>query len=158
MARDMQERQTFENMSVNWKVLNVKWERGLRSTGSGVILFEAQNLLGCNAMFLIGCRSTFQRCVLPPSWGRPDDGGRTHLLNVGRHPIKNTAVHLRRFWASYSPPWELEISYSICNRQGVVMWSLIRLILFHVRIQYKLLKQKWGAVSMTLTVRGHRTS
>jgi hypothetical protein len=31
---------------------------------------EAQNLLGCNAMFLIGCRPTFQRCVLPPSSGR----------------------------------------------------------------------------------------
>jgi hypothetical protein len=28
---------------------------------------EAQNLLGCTAVFLIGCRTTFQRCVLPPS-------------------------------------------------------------------------------------------
>jgi hypothetical protein len=42
---------------------------------------------------------------------RPDDGGSTHLWNVGRHPIKNMAVHPRRFWASYSPPWELEISH-----------------------------------------------
>jgi hypothetical protein len=27
---------------------------------------EAQNLLGCTAVFLIECRSTFQRYVLPP--------------------------------------------------------------------------------------------
>jgi hypothetical protein len=69
---------------------------------------EAQNLLGCNVMFLVGCRPTFQRCV-PPLSG-PDDGGSTYLWNVGGHPIKNTAVHPRRFWASYSPAWELEIS------------------------------------------------
>jgi hypothetical protein len=43
---------------------------------------------------------------------RPDDGGSTYFWNVGRHSIKNTAVHPRRFWASYSSPWELEISYS----------------------------------------------
>jgi hypothetical protein len=42
-----------------------------------------------------------------------DDGGSMHLWNVGRHLIKNTAVHPRRFWASYSPPWELEISHMI---------------------------------------------
>jgi hypothetical protein len=45
------------------------------------------------------------------SLGRPDDGGSTYIWNVGRHSIKNTAVHTRRFWASYSPPWELEISH-----------------------------------------------
>jgi hypothetical protein len=28
--------------------------------------YEAQNLLGCTAVFLIECRQTFQRCVLPP--------------------------------------------------------------------------------------------
>jgi hypothetical protein len=28
---------------------------------------EAQNLLGCTAMFLIECRLTFQRYVLPPA-------------------------------------------------------------------------------------------
>jgi hypothetical protein len=27
--------------------------------------------------------------------------------------VKNTSLHPRRFWASYSPPWELEISHSI---------------------------------------------
>jgi hypothetical protein len=37
------------------------------SHGSG---YEAQNLLGCTAVFLIGCRPTFQRYVLPPSSGR----------------------------------------------------------------------------------------
>jgi hypothetical protein len=31
--------------------------------------------------------------------------------NVCRHSIKNTAVHPRRFRASYSPLWELEISH-----------------------------------------------
>jgi hypothetical protein len=32
---------------------------------------------------------------------------------IGRHSIKNMAVHPRRFWASYSPPWELEISHNV---------------------------------------------
>jgi hypothetical protein len=41
---------------------------------------------------------------------RPDDRGSTHLWNVGRHPIKNMAVHPRRLWTSYSPQWEPEIS------------------------------------------------
>jgi hypothetical protein len=31
---------------------------------------EAQSLLACSAVFLIECRQTFQRCVLPPSPGR----------------------------------------------------------------------------------------
>jgi hypothetical protein len=31
-------------------------------------------------------------------------------MMVGRHSIKNTAVHPRRFWGSYSQPWEQEIS------------------------------------------------
>jgi hypothetical protein len=31
--------------------------------------YEAQNLLGCTAVFLIECRPTFQRYVLPPSSG-----------------------------------------------------------------------------------------
>jgi hypothetical protein len=43
---------------------------------------------------------------------RPEDGGSTHLWNVGRHPTKNMAVHPRRFWASYLTPWELEIPQS----------------------------------------------
>jgi hypothetical protein len=32
--------------------------------------YEAQSLLGCTAVFLIGCQPTFQRSVLPPSSGR----------------------------------------------------------------------------------------
>jgi hypothetical protein len=32
---------------------------------------------------------------------RPDDGGSTYLWNAGRHWVKNTAVHPRRFWASW---------------------------------------------------------
>jgi hypothetical protein len=31
---------------------------------------EAQNLLRCNAVFLIECRPTVQRYVLPPALGR----------------------------------------------------------------------------------------
>jgi hypothetical protein len=77
--------------------------------------YEAQNLLGCTAVFLIECRPTFQRYALPPSpeWShRPDDSGSTDLWNVGRHSIKNTVVYPIRFWASYSPSWEHEISHS----------------------------------------------
>jgi hypothetical protein len=29
-----------------------------------------------------------------------DDGGNTHLWNVGRHSVMNTTVHPRRFWGS----------------------------------------------------------
>jgi hypothetical protein len=38
-------------------------------------VFEAQNILGCTAVFLIECRPTFQSCVLPPSSGQyiPED-------------------------------------------------------------------------------------
>jgi hypothetical protein len=32
--------------------------------------FEAQNLLGCTAVFSTECRPTFRRCVPPPSSGR----------------------------------------------------------------------------------------
>jgi hypothetical protein len=32
--------------------------------------YEAQNLLGCTAVFLIECRPTFQRCVLPSPSGQ----------------------------------------------------------------------------------------
>jgi hypothetical protein len=46
-----------------------------------------------------------------PCRDRPDDGGSMYLWDVGRHSIKNTAVHPRRFWASYLSPWELEISH-----------------------------------------------
>jgi hypothetical protein len=58
--------------------------------------YEAQNLLGCTAVFLIECRPTFQRYVLPP----PSPWCSTYVWNVGRHSIKNTAVHPRIFWVS----------------------------------------------------------
>jgi hypothetical protein len=73
--------------------------------------YKDQSLLGCTAAFLIGCRPTFQRCMLPPSSGQ---WGSMHLWNVGWHSITNMAVHLRRLWALYSPPWELEISHTMC--------------------------------------------
>jgi hypothetical protein len=38
--------------------------------------YEVRSLVGCTAVFSIGCRPTLQRCVLPP--------------------IENTAVHPRR--------------------------------------------------------------
>jgi hypothetical protein len=54
--------------------------------------YTAQNCLGSTAVFLIECR----------------------------HSIKNTAVYPRTFWASYLPPWELEISdnYAVWNCQA----------------------------------------
>jgi hypothetical protein len=64
--------------------------------------YEDQNLLGCTAVFLIECLPTFQRYVLPPSSGRLVDGDSTYPWTVGRHSIKNMAVHPRRFWASDS--------------------------------------------------------
>jgi hypothetical protein len=60
--------------------------------------YEAQNLLGCTAVFLIECRRFRGTCCLHH---RPDNGESTYLWNFGRHSIKNTAVHPRRFWASF---------------------------------------------------------
>jgi hypothetical protein len=50
----------------------------------------------------------------------PDDGGSTHLWNVGLQSFYK-AVHPRRqFWTSYSPPWELEISHGLELLLGAV--------------------------------------
>jgi hypothetical protein len=38
-------------------------------SGSHSSIYEVQSLLGCTAVFLIGWRPTYQRCVLPPSSG-----------------------------------------------------------------------------------------
>jgi hypothetical protein len=43
-------------------------EREISSSHSGEN--EAQNLLGCTAVFFIECRQTFHRYVLSPSSGR----------------------------------------------------------------------------------------
>jgi hypothetical protein len=40
----------------------------------------------------------------------PDDGGSTHLWNVGRQSFYTAVYPRRQLWTSYSPPWELEIS------------------------------------------------
>jgi hypothetical protein len=40
----------------------------------------------------------------------PDDGGSTHLWNVGRQSFYMAVYPRRQLWTSYSPPWELEIS------------------------------------------------
>jgi hypothetical protein len=45
----------------------------------------AQNLLGCTAMFLSGCRLTFQRCMLPPSsswWALMMEAAHTSEMSV----------------------------------------------------------------------------
>jgi hypothetical protein len=40
----------------------------------------------------------------------PDDGGNTHLWNVGRPRFENTAVHPRRLWTSYEAPSSLDVA------------------------------------------------
>jgi hypothetical protein len=46
----------------------------------------------------------------------PDDGGSTHLWNVGRQSFYMAVYPRRQLWTSYSLPWELEISQvSILN-------------------------------------------
>jgi hypothetical protein len=47
---------------------------------------------------------------------RPDDGGSTHLWNVGRHRIENTAVHPRRIWTSYLQKGLLTLAYRCLAR------------------------------------------
>jgi hypothetical protein len=39
-----------------------------------------------------------------------DDGGSTHLWNVGRQSFYTAVYPRRQLWTSYSPLWELEIS------------------------------------------------
>jgi hypothetical protein len=41
----------------------------------------------------------------------PDDGGSNHFWNIGQLQRDYTALHPRRLWTSYSPPWEPEIFY-----------------------------------------------
>jgi hypothetical protein len=40
-------------------------------------------------------------------WLIPDDGGRTHLWNVGRQSSYTAVYPRRQLWTSYSPPWKL---------------------------------------------------
>jgi hypothetical protein len=39
-----------------------------------------------------------------------DDGGSTHLWNVGLLQLDYTALYPWRLWSLYSPPWEPELS------------------------------------------------
>jgi hypothetical protein len=55
----------YTHVLLMWKLLRYICE--ISSSHGGE--YEAQNLLGCTAVFLIECRPTFQRCVLPPSSG-----------------------------------------------------------------------------------------
>jgi hypothetical protein len=67
-----------------------------------------------------------------------DDGGSTHLWNVGRQSFY-TAVHPRRqFWTSYSPPWELEISGIISlNSVNKLMVVMVKCgVLFGARTEF----------------------
>jgi hypothetical protein len=52
---------------------------------------EAQNLLGCTAVFLIECRQTFQRCVLPPSSEMI-----TIQLRTRQYIPEDSELHIRR--------------------------------------------------------------
>jgi hypothetical protein len=48
----------------------------------------------------------------------PDDGGSTHLWNVGRQSFYTAVYPRRQLWTSYSPPWELErFSYMLALLQ-----------------------------------------
>jgi hypothetical protein len=46
---------------------------------------------------------------------RPDDGGSTHVWNVGLLQRENTTLHHRRLSSAYSPPWEHEVSHVIAQ-------------------------------------------
>jgi hypothetical protein len=91
------------------------WHRGLRQRtgswrgeGTG---FEARGapILNGTPGELVECghlQKQRGRDFCPVFEGRrdhPGGGGSTHFWNVCRHPIKNTAVHPRRFWASFCP-------------------------------------------------------
>jgi hypothetical protein len=62
--------------------------------------YEAENLLGCTAVFLIKCRPTFQRYVLLPSSGR-DKISEISSFHGGEDEAENllgcTAVFLIKF-------------------------------------------------------------
>jgi hypothetical protein len=47
----------------------------------------------------------------PQTSNRPDDGGSTHLCNVGLLQRDYTALHSRKLLYSRSPPGEPEISH-----------------------------------------------
>jgi hypothetical protein len=53
---------SFKIFFVDFQVSHAK-----RGTDVNMCEYEAQNHLGCTAMFLIEFRPTFQRYVLPPS-------------------------------------------------------------------------------------------
>jgi hypothetical protein len=61
---------------------------------------------------------------------RPDDGVSTHLWNVGRHLIKNTAVHPRRLWASASRLYARTIVYVYLTTPA---WSALYLTVINCR-------------------------
>jgi hypothetical protein len=55
----------------------------------------------------------------------PDDGGSTHLWNVGPLQRNYTALHSRRLYTSYPPLWEPEISHDLThwNRMAIIYTS-----------------------------------
>jgi hypothetical protein len=55
----------YENFSLQNSVIRCE----ISSSHGGK--YQAQNFLGCTAMFLIECQLMFWRCVLPPSSGHP---------------------------------------------------------------------------------------
>jgi hypothetical protein len=51
--------------------------------------------------------------IYTPTDSPTDDGGSTHLWNVGRQSFYTAVQPRRQLWTSYSPPWELEISHRL---------------------------------------------
>jgi hypothetical protein len=51
---------------INWNRCGIKLFKVCEISRSHGGEYEAQNLLGCSAVFLIECRPTFERYVLPP--------------------------------------------------------------------------------------------
>jgi hypothetical protein len=58
-----------------------------------------------------------------------------YLWNVLQHPNKNTAVHPRRLWTSYSPPWEPEISH-LSGMFSFIFLTLCNKVAFSKRLSY----------------------
>jgi hypothetical protein len=61
-----------------------------------------------------GCNSALRRASVKARGSLiPDDGGSTHLWNIGRQSFYAAIYPRRQLWTSYLPPWELEISHNV---------------------------------------------
>jgi hypothetical protein len=110
--------------------------------------YEAQNLLGYTAMFLIGCRPTFQRCVQPPSSGwLMTEAARTSETSVDIQ-LRTKAVHPRRFWALYEAIWR------VVTVRGIWRYGAIKLTDVACRLLYcwaDIYRRTWADVDIQTT-------